>query len=708
MENFRFSIRPNLKKIIAVFNLTRAVTLLALVLIIVAINAFWYIPSRNELNHSTLALYTTIASGARNQTTEFVKKHQEALQNIGFNILIEPHNLDKLFARFLKENPAIESVSVLGFSGQELAREDRNLLVTQEDLKYRLSDTAYQYARAGSLYVGPVFLSKIGEPLITVAAPLKVESDLFSEDIQVITADLNVRYMIDVVRDIKVGGKGLAYLVDSSGFLIAHPDVSLVLRRVNLLNRHIVLDVLAGQESSTFDSDNSYENFAGEKVFALGLPINIGSGWGALVEEPERDVFAPHRRTLFVASITLGIELLMVFILFVGYLNLIQTANLLASEKDQREAILNSLSDGVIEYDSGSKIILMNPRAEDLLGVKMRDIMGTPITPEILHTRPELRGVVEVMYPALAKYTSGVKPVVGSTARSMELHISQPELKLIVTMSQVMDENGENRSFLKILRDISREQLFARLRSEFVSIAAHQLRTPLSAIKWTLKLLLDGDAGPISKEQSDLLSRGYETNERMIKLVSDLLNAARIEEGRFGYNMKEIDLLQFMDEIVKTHSLNSQSKGVSLEFVKDLSDLTKIFIDPEKLSLALNNLLDNAIKYTAVGGKVVMKVAQKPQFLEISVSDNGFGIPEAEKKRVFSKFFRASNVVRRETEGTGLGLFIVRNIIKRHGGDISFDSVEGKGTTFTIALPLNKEDVPKEEFVPLEEFLETI
>jgi len=133
-----------------------------------------------------------------------------------------------------------------------------------------------------------------------------------------------------------------------------------------------------------------------------------------------------------------------------------------------------------------------------------------------------------------------------------------------------------------------------------------------------------------------------------------------------------------------------------------------VYADSEKLSIALTNLIDNAVKYTPGGGRVRLTLRRENDFAVLSVSDNGVGIPKADWHRVFSKFFRASNVIRMETEGTGLGLFIVKNIIKRHGGEISFVSEEGQGTTFTFTLPFNKELVLKEEKVGLEEFFESV
>lgn len=379
---------------------------------------------------------------------------------------------------------------------------------------------------------------------------------------------------------------------------------------------------------------------------------------------------------------------------------------LLANERNQREAILTSLYDGVVEYDEKFRVVLMNRRAEELLGVKFSGLGGVAITPELSKTRPELKALVEIMYPALAAYASAAKEIPGSAAKTMEIHTS--DLRLLVTLTQVEGERGEVRGFLKILRDVSREELIGRIKSEFVSIAAHQLRTPLSAIKWTLRLLLDGDAGELMPEQISFLQKGYMTNERMIRLVNDLLSAARIEEGKFGYEFRETDLTAFCEGVVADFGQQAAEQKVSLSFKKPSEKLPSVYADPEKLSIALTNLIENAVKYTPDGGRVRLALRRENDLAVLSVSDSGVGIPKADWHRVFSKFFRASNVIRMETEGTGLGLFIVKNIIKHHGGEISFVSEEGQGTTFTFTLPFNKELVPREEKVGLEEFFESV
>ena len=232
------------------------------------------------------------------------------------------------------------------------------------------------------------------------------------------------------------------------------------------------------------------------------------------------------------------------------------------------------------------------------------------------------------------------------------------------------------------------------VKSAFNSVAAHQLRTPLSGMKWVLKYLLDGDAGALTQDQSEMIKRGYETNEKMIQMVNNLLYVSRIENGKFGYDFKQNDFSKLLEALRENSELAFKGHNITLDVDNHVPVLPTFIFDFDNLLIALQNIVDNAIKYTPPGGKVRIAVDKQGDFLQIKISDNGVGIPEAEMAKLFSKFFRASNVVRLQTDGTGLGLFITKNIIVRHGGSIAVESTEGQGTTFIIliSMSLKKEE----------------
>jgi len=231
-----------------------------------------------------------------------------------------------------------------------------------------------------------------------------------------------------------------------------------------------------------------------------------------------------------------------------------------------------------------------------------------------------------------------------------------------------------------------------RMKSEFVSIVSHQLRTPLSSLKWSLDLLRSKRLGEFNKKQKEYLDIIHDSSVRMTGLVNDLLNVNRIEQGRMVVQAKAFSIEELIQNILKGLIMLGQAHNVQLFFKK--SNLPNVYGDPEKISMVVQNLIDNAIKYSKKqGGEVIItaeKDIQDPGMVKVTVKDNGIGIPSIIQKQIFNKFFRGDNLVKQKVEGTGLGLFIAKGIIKITGGKIDFNSQEGQGTTFWFTIPIAK------------------
>lgn len=266
------------------------------------------------------------------------------------------------------------------------------------------------------------------------------------------------------------------------------------------------------------------------------------------------------------------------------------------------------------------------------------------------------------------------------------------------------DEIGEltsafNSMITRLKTQKARERLIEQLKSEFISVAAHQLRTPLSAIKWTFQMLIDGDMGALNKEQKQFLQQGYKTNEHMIGLVNDLLDASRIEQGNFGYEFEHTDFVSYTRNFIALYQPEAMSRSIRVVLKEPSESISSLFIDKAKMDLVFQNILDNSIKYSSAGTVVTISIQQVPHYIEVVIVDQGVGIPQHQIDRVFTKFFRGDNVVRMDTKGTGLGLFIVKNIVKNHGGDIRITSEENKGTTVTFTIPSSKDLIPQKEIL---------
>ena len=361
----------------------------------------------------------------------------------------------------------------------------------------------------------------------------------------------------------------------------------------------------------------------------------------------------------------------------------------LIKEKAHMETIIENLSSGLIEYDSSFSVKRINAAAEKILGIKREDVMDSKVIPENKEHEGK-ESLTVVSYPVLAKKGKRLsKEAFGEDVSVHELTVDFPSTREleVVTIPLTNSKTGEREGFVKIIRDITKEKEISRSKSDFINIAAHQLRTPLSAVKWVLRMILDGDVGSLGSSQRKLLDKGYETNEKMIRLVNDLLNVARIEDDRFGYVFKEGNIVEVITDAVDELRLMAEKGDIDLIFEKP--DNIPLFVfDFSKIQLAFHNLINNAIKYTRAGGTVKVSLERNGNEVVAKVQDTGIGIPESQIKQMFKKFFRAENVMRLQVGGSGLGLFIVKDIIARHGGTITVKSIENKGTTFTLRTPI--------------------
>ena len=341
-------------------------------------------------------------------------------------------------------------------------------------------------------------------------------------------------------------------------------------------------------------------------------------------------------------------------------------------ERSKALAIISSFPEGLLFFDEKSTLISANPKAEEFFEMKFNKLVGKNL--KALEVLPWLKPLVEILSK---EATDGHADLVLKNGLALE-----------VSTINVTKEKAEAGT-LVVLRNITREKVVERLKTEFVSIAAHQLRTPISAIKWILRMIMDEDMGPLTSTQRDHLDKAYSNNERMIKLVNDLLNITRIEEGRFLYKVKRENIIEIIeDAIVPLHDL-AKKKGIRFRFSKPRGKAPRLNVDKERVALVVQNLVENAVNYTKSGAvEIVARFSRAKNEFLFSVSDTGIGIAKEQQPRVFSRFFRGSNAVKTKTEGTGLGLFIAKNIVEAHGGKIWFECQKGKSTTFYFSLPL--------------------
>jgi signal transduction histidine kinase len=338
-------------------------------------------------------------------------------------------------------------------------------------------------------------------------------------------------------------------------------------------------------------------------------------------------------------------------------------------DKEKWIAILNTIDDGLLVFNKDKKLLLINQAAKDFFKVN-NEVLGRSTSELAFH--PSLK----ILFYLL---TEEIKEVFRK-----ELKV-RDDLILEVTSLSILGEEGEFGK-LVILHNVTREKTVEKLKTEFVSISAHQLRTPLASLKWALEAL--ERFGRLSSNQQKILEKAKESAERMLKLINELLDIVRIEEGKYLFKISRVKLEEILKRVIKEYEDKIKGKGLKFELKLPSKKIPRVKADQEKISLVIENLLENAIRYTLPGGSITISLNLREKELEFSIQDTGIGIPKKEQKNIFTKFFRASNAIKTETEGSGLGLFVSKNIVEAHGGKIWFESQEGKGSTFYFTIPI--------------------
>lgn len=334
-------------------------------------------------------------------------------------------------------------------------------------------------------------------------------------------------------------------------------------------------------------------------------------------------------------------------------------------------------TNGIAITDLKGNINYVNEAWKKLNGYTLEEAKGS--NPRLLHSGKTPPETYTKMWAAL---TAG-KSFTTETIVNRRKDGSEYDCRLSV---YPIKESGETVGYVGIQQDISHRKEVDRMKTEFISMASHQLRTPLSAMRWFGELLLQKKAGELTAKQQELVQNFYDSTLRMIALVNSLLNISRIESGRMIVEPVPTRLPDLLNSIIVELSARIEAKKLTLTQHIDPT-LPEISVDPQLVHEVYSNLLTNAVKYTPEGGKIAITIEQSGANIKSSITDTGVGIPVLEQPQVFNKFFRAKNVSSLETDGTGLGLYLVKLIVNSSDGEVGFESTEGKGTTFWFTLP---------------------
>ena len=366
------------------------------------------------------------------------------------------------------------------------------------------------------------------------------------------------------------------------------------------------------------------------------------------------------------------------------------------------EALLKSIGEGVTVVDMQGKILFVNHVFEELLGWKQDEVIGKSIL-DIIPREDEAGNRISFREIILPKILAGKKVTTTTTTTTLPVFYFVRKNKTRFPVSIVVTPviiNNKIVGSIELFRDITEEKKINKAKSEFVSLASHQLRTPLTTLSWISEILSSGDNGKLNQKQKQYADEIYEASRRMINLVNAMLNVSRLELGTFTIEPKLMDIREIVKSCIKELLPQILKKKIIFREKYDKST-TSIFADPRLLDIVLENLFSNAVKYTPAGGRINFTFGRNKDNLSITVADTGVGIPKSQQDKISTKLFRADNAKLIDPDGTGLGLYIVKEIIDHAGGKIWFESQEGKGTIFHITLPLSgmAKQISKKELV---------
>ena len=367
---------------------------------------------------------------------------------------------------------------------------------------------------------------------------------------------------------------------------------------------------------------------------------------------------------------------------------LIQQGKVAGEAKAKDAAILASIGDGLVAVDKEGKILMVNNAFENLVGWKGKEVLGKLLV-EVVPREDEAGNIVQFKERVLTKILSTTTTTTTSAITDWYYIRKDKTRFLAASIITPFIVEGKIIGAVEVFRDITKEKEVDKAKTEFVSLASHQLRTPLGIIKWYLEAWKNEDYFKKSPQViRSYFDEVYKSNERVLSLVRDLLSVSRIDQGRVKDTPKPVNILEIITETVMEMQILAKSKKVTLHLELKVQKLPSIYIDPLRFYEVIENLVANAIEYTQALGKVEVTVYKNDDTVIVRIQDTGMGIPVGDKSKLFDKFFRSQEAAKNNPEGSGLGLYVVKSYVEEWGGKISAESVEGKGSTFSILLPI--------------------
>lgn len=350
-------------------------------------------------------------------------------------------------------------------------------------------------------------------------------------------------------------------------------------------------------------------------------------------------------------------------------------------QQAETEAVFASIGQGAIATDKDGKISHVNQAALDMLGCKRSELVGKWFPAAIIAEDSTGKSIKPMDRPITKAFLTG-KAV---NEKMFYHHKNGTALPVSITVSPIL-LNKKPIGAIEVFRDITHELEVDRMKTEFIYLASHQLRTPLTAVKTYAHMLNDGYTGSLKPHQKDMVETILSSMDRMNDIINTLLNISRLEAGKLSLQLSSTLIVNIVDQSLIELQPTIRNKKIRVH--TNIPQQDTIMTDPILAKEVCLNLLSNAIKYTPEGGQISVSVRHTPKEQILKIQDTGYGIPKASKNQIFSKFYRAPNVLDKNESGTGLGLYLVKGLAQALGGRVWFESEESKGTTFYFSIPV--------------------
>lgn len=350
----------------------------------------------------------------------------------------------------------------------------------------------------------------------------------------------------------------------------------------------------------------------------------------------------------------------------------------ISESKSRLRVMVNRLTDGVMTTDADKKIAQINPAFLHMLGDHGEEVIGRPVE-EIISDKDMLEAIDQALAMPPEIFSEITNEFTTSTSGSEKIYSAR--------CTPFRGRIKENIGTITVLHDITSVKKMDQMKSDFVSMVSHEVRSPMNSLLMQLKIIQDGLAGDVTEKQKEILERASDKILNLNNLVTELLDLSRIESGLIAHEKEQINIADILKDQQAFHSPYALENNIRIEIICP-AQLPSILANRQSIEEVFSNLITNAIKYSPEGASITLLVEVENEYLKIQVKDTGFGIPKEDQEQIFTKFFRVKDSNTRHIHGTGLGLSIVKSIVESHHGSIKFTSAPGKGTTFTVLLPL--------------------